>query len=531
MGMLFNSFEFLLFFLPAVTAGFYLLARYRRLAPALLWLIGCSLVFHGYWKASYTWLFVASMLINYGLGLIFWNLAEARTFLRKAVLFIGIGANIAILGYFKYASFFAEIVRDVTGRLWEPGEIIVPLAISFYTFQQIAYLVDCYRGHSVRYSFLQYVSYLAFFPHLIAGPIVHHRELVTQLSDGRILFVRAQNLLSGIAIFWIGLFKKVVLADGAAAYANPIFAAADAGVTLTFSEAWIAALLFSFVIYFDFSGYSDMAIGLARLFNVKFPENFASPYKAVNIIEFWRRWHITLSWFLRDYLYIPLGGGRRGQLRRYGNILITMLLGGLWHGASWTFGIGGGLHAVELVVGHIWNEAKRRFGLPHTGAIGRFAGRTMTYLAVVVAWIFFRARTPQDAISMLGSMAGFNGVSLPSELPIAVRDSLRDAFGAAVSFQGLAPHVDLPAGPFGVPILSALALCATLLVAVNVLPNTQQVMRIFRPVLHDSSERVTGIARFLVWRLTPIRVAIVTAVGMYGMTHLENVQSFIYFRF
>jgi|SRR5262245_18807229 len=529
--MLFNSFEFLLLFLPAVALGFYLIAQFQRLAPVLLWLIACSLVFHGYWKASYTWLFVTSMAANYCIGQVFWLCREASTFVRKSVLIIGIGFNIALLGYFKYAFFFAEILRDVTGYQWESGEIILPLAISFYTFQQIAYLVDCYRRHAPRYSPLQYASYLAFFPHLIAGPIVQHRDLVAQLSDQRILFVRGENLSSGIAILWIGLFKKVVLADGAAAYANPIFAAAGAGTSVTFCEAWIAALLFSFVIYFDFSGYSDMAIGLARLFNVKFPENFASPYKAVNIIEFWRRWHITLSWFLRDYLYIPLGGGRRGQLRRYGNILITMLLGGLWHGASWTFVIWGGLHAVYLVVAHIWNEAKRRFGLPHTGAIGRFAGRTMTYLAVVVAWIFFRARTPQDAISMLGSMAGFNGVSLPSELPIAVRDSLRDAFGAAVSFQGLAPHVDLPAGPFGVPILSALALCATLLVAVNVLPNTQQVMRIFRPVLHDSSERVTGIARFLVWRLTPIRVAIVTAVGMYGMTHLENVQSFIYFRF
>src|SRR5262245_41313080 len=531
MGMLFNSFEFLLFFLPAVTAGFYLLARYRRLAPALLWLIGCSLVFHGYWKASYTWLFVASMLINYGLGLIFWNLAEARTFLRKAVLFIGIGANIAILGYFKYASFFAEIVRDVTGRLWEPGEIIVPLAISFYTFQQIAYLVDCYRGHSVRYSFLQYVSYLAFFPHLIAGPIVHHRELVTQLSDGRILFVRAQNLLSGIAIFWIGLFKKVVLADGAAAYANPIFAAPDAGVTLTFSEAWIAALLFSFVIYFDFSGYSDMAIGLARLFNVRLPENFASPYKAVNIIEFWRRWHITLSRFLRDYLYIPLGGNRHGDLRRYGSILVTMLLGGLWHGASWAFVLWGGLHAVYLIVAQLWLQAKQAFDLPSGGAIGRFVGRTLTYLAVVVAWIFFRASTPQAAFSMAASMAGVNGVSLPSELAVAVQDGLRDIFGAVVSFQGLTPHVELPAGLFGAPSVFPVALCVVLLIAVNMLPNTQQIMRMFRPVLHDSSERVTGLVRVLVWRLTPLRVAALAALGMYGMTQLETVQPFIYFRF
>src|SRR5215510_8175214 len=371
--MLFNSFEFLLLFLPAVALGFYLIAQFQRLAPVLLWLIACSLVFHGYWKASYTWLFVTSMAANYCIGQVFWLCREASTFVRKSVLIIGIGFNIALLGYFKYAFFFAEILRDVTGYQWESGEIILPLAISFYTFQQIAYLVDCYSP-------LQYASYLAFFPHLIAGPIVQHRDLVAQLSDQRILFVRGENLSSGIAILWIGLFKKVVLADGAAAYANPIFAAAGAGTSVTFCEAWIAALLFSFVIYFDFSGYSDMAIGLARLFNVKFPENFASPYKAVNIIEFWRRWHITLSWFLRDYLYIPLGGGRRGQLRRYGNILITMLLGGLWHGASWTFVIWGGLHAVYLVVAHIWNEAKRRFGLPHTGAIGRFAGRTMTYL-------------------------------------------------------------------------------------------------------------------------------------------------------
>jgi alginate O-acetyltransferase complex protein AlgI len=529
--MLFNSFEFLLLFLPVAISGFYFLALFRRLELVLLWLIACSLFFHGFWKASYTWLFVVSMLVNYALSLGFWYSRSTSKLRSVLILVVGLTFNLLLLGYFKYAIFFAGVANDVTGYSWDPGEIILPLAISFYTFQQIAYLVDCYRGDAPRYSLLQYVSYLAFFPHLIAGPIVQHRDLVAQLNSRRLLIARGENFLCGITIIWIGLFKKVMLADGAAAYANPLFSAAAAGTSLTFTEAWMAALLFSFVIYFDFSGYSDMAIGLARLFNVKFPENFASPYKAVNIVEFWRRWNITLSRFLRDYLYIPLGGNRRGVLRRYGNILITMLLGGLWHGAGWTFLIWGGLHGVYLVVAHLWLEAKRTLGLPAGGMMGRIVGRVLTFIAVVVAWVFFRSGTSQEAFSILSSMAGVNGLSLPSSLPVSMQGWIHSVFGTAISFQGLVPHADLPPGPFGIPELGAVSLCVALLIVVNVPPNTQQIMRLFRPVLHDSSQRLTALARLLVWRPTLVHAAIGAALGMYGMAHLESVKPFIYFRF
>ena len=300
--MLFNSFEFLLLFLPLTLVGFYFLARFRSVPLVLAWLVLCSLFFHGYWKASYTWLFLCSMVVNYLFGLACLPALGKPAWQRRATIIAAVIFNLGLLAYFKYAGFLAGVVWQISGYFFNPGDIVLPLAISFYTFQQISFLVDTYRGRCPRYGFMQYAAYLAFFPHLIAGPIVRHDNLIHQMGDKAILHPKAENFLSGMAIIMIGLFKKVVLADGAAAYVNPVFFAAGNGAQIGFVEGWLAAVLFSFVIYFDFSGYSDIAIGLARLFNVRFPENFASPYKATNIVEFWRRWHITLSYFLRQYL-------------------------------------------------------------------------------------------------------------------------------------------------------------------------------------------------------------------------------------
>lgn len=504
--MLFNSFEFLLLFLPVTVLGFYLLAKVGRLPLVLVWLILCSLFFHGYWKASYTWLFVISIVVNYqfGLACLPSALGDKGRRYRKAAIVGGISFNLGLLGYFKYVGFFADIVWQVSGRFFEVGEIVLPLAISFYTFQQIAFLVDTYRGQCPRYTFLQYASYLAFFPHLIAGPIVRHNNLIGQLSSRSIMTFRAENLLSGFAIIMIGLFKKVVLADGAAAYVNPIFFAAGNGTQVGFAEGWMAAILFSFVIYFDFSGYSDIAIGLARLFNVRFPENFASPYKATSVVEFWRRWHITLSHFLREYLYIPLGGNRRGVARRQGNLMLTMLLGGLWHGAAINFVIWGGLHGLYLMVVHAWRHQCNKRGFVNRGVAGLVASRVVTYLAVVVAWVFFRATTLDQAGVVLSAMAGLNG------------------FGF---------HIELPPGLLGNSALSGLGLCLLLLAVVNVLPNTQQFMRLWHPVLRVVRERTKGFARNIVWRPDFPGVCLAAALGVYAMTQIEFVQSFIYFRF
>lgn len=507
--MLFNSFEFLLCFLPVVLIGFYVLARARNLSLVLVWLVGSSLLFHGYWKASYTWLFVVSIGANYLFGLACRptkGLQETvrRTALRrKLAIVLGVIFNIGLLAYFKYAMFFSEVILHATGVFINVGDIILPLAISFYTFQQIAFLVDSYRGFDERYSLLQYASYLAFFPHLIAGPIVHHKTLVQQLSNPAILFPKMENLLSGVAIVMIGLFKKVVIADGAAAYVDPVFAAAG-GSSVGFIEGWTAAILFSFVIYYDFSGYSDIAIGLARMFNVRFPENFASPYKASSIVDFWNRWHITLSTFLRSYLYIPLGGNRKGQSRQYINLMLTMLIGGLWHGAGVTYIVWGGLHGIFLVITHAWKAYCPLHIKRVTRLDAELTGRVLTYLVVVVAWVFFRAPNLDTATTVLSAMGGLSGAG---------------------------SHALQPAGFLNNPTLSSLVWCVALLSLVNFLPNTQQFMRRFRPVLGNSSDTIEGVASGIAWRFDLPSVVFVVMLGFFAMMQIERVQSFIYFRF
>jgi D-alanyl-lipoteichoic acid acyltransferase DltB (MBOAT superfamily) len=314
---------------------------------------------------------------------------------------------------FKYAGFFANDIARLSVDL---SYILLPLGISFFTFQQIAYLVDAYRREVPREGFINYSLFVTFFPQLIAGPIVHHSETIPQFARAETYRPDLDHLALGISVFVIGLAKKVILADGIAVYATPVFAAAQAGGDPTLFEAWGGALAYTFQLYFDFAGYSDMAIGLGLMFNIRLPLNFNSPYKAVNIIDFWRRWHITLSRFLRDYLYIPLGGSRLGPSRRYTNLMITMLLGGLWHGAGWTFVIWGGLHGIYLVINHAWHALRRALGhdLSRSTFAGRVLARTVTFLAVVVAWVFFRAEGFDAASRILAGMIGLNGVQLPA---------------------------------------------------------------------------------------------------------------------
>jgi alginate O-acetyltransferase complex protein AlgI len=325
----------------------------------------------------------------------------------------GVALNLTSIGIFKYAGFFANSVAQLSVDL---SYIVLPLGISFFTFQQIAYLVDAYRGEVRGDGFVNYALFVAFFPQLIAGPIVHHSEVLPQFARRETYRPNLDNLSLGISIFVIGLAKKVVLADGIAVYSTPVFAAAQGGADPTLFEAWSGALAYTFQLYFDFSGYSDMAVGLGLMFNIRLPINFDSPYKAVNVVDFWRRWHITLSRFLRDYLYIPLGGSRRGPERRHVNLMLTMLLGGLWHGAGWTFVIWGGLHGVYLVINHLWHGVRRRLGhdLQQSTWLGRVTARTVTFLAVVVAWVFFRAESFDAAGRVLAGMAGANGVWLPA---------------------------------------------------------------------------------------------------------------------
>lgn len=343
---------------------------------------------------------------------IFFNYSVGRLILqtsnnKKFFIVIGITTNLCALGYFKYANFFSTTLFNLLKVSASPISVLLPLGISFFTFTQIAYLVDCYRNQIPKYRFMDYCLFVTFFPHLIAGPILHHGEIIPQFKQSPINCIKFQHFVIGLSIFTLGLFKKVIFADGIAQYANPIFDAAQNGISLTFSEAWTGALAYSLQLYFDFSGYSDMAIGLAYLFNIRFPLNFNSPYKANNIIDFWHRWHMTLSRFLRNYLYIPLGGNRNGKFNRYLNLIITMTLGGLWHGAGWTFIVWGLLHGVYLTINHGWQEFKKNFNIQSLNRpLREITARTITFLAVVLAWVFFRANNVHAALSQIFSMVG-----------------------------------------------------------------------------------------------------------------------------
>ncbi len=495
--MLFNSFEFIFFFLPVTLTVFFLLTRYRLSQMAIAWLVGASLFFYAWWNPVYLGLLVASILFNYSFGA---AISRARGARRRGLLVVGITANLAVLGYYKYANFFLDNINTLVGSDWHAGAILLPLGVSFITFQKIAYLVDAWQGKTREYNFLHFCLFVTFFPQLIAGPIVHHRDVMPQFAERARLRFDHENIALGLSIFIIGLFKKVVIADNLALFANPVFSAA-AGTTLSFQEAWLGALAYSFQLYFDFSGYSDMAIGLARLFGVRLPLNFHSPYKATSIIDFWRRWHMTLSRFLRDYFYIPLGGSRRGPARRYLNLLVTMLLGGLWHGAAWTFVIWGGLHGVYLLINHAWRGFIGRLGLAGRMANrpAMLAGGAFTFIAVVIGWVFFRADNTQAAQSMLSSMSGMYGIGIGSD----------QAFANG-----------LMTGSRALMWVTAAALLTWLL------PNTQQLFARFAPAL----DTVHGPAK-LHWRPTAAWLAFIVMLALVAIYHLNRISQFLYFQF
>ena len=411
--MLFNSYIFIFLFLPIVLIGFYLIGEYLNKRLALSWLVVASLLFYAWWNPAYLALIVASIVFNYFVG--------RRLYLTRSkfLLFVGVGVNLASIGYFKYANFFVDSINIAFNLSFNLEKILLPLAISFFTFQQITFLVDAYREKTKEYDFLHYCLFVTFFPQLIAGPIVHHKEMMPQFRSDAIAKLNFSHLSVGVSLFALGLFKKVVLADNIAVYATPIFASAENSVPMTLVEAWAGALAYTFQLYFDFSGYSDMAIGLARMFGIVLPVNFFSPYKAQSIIEFWRRWHITLSRFLRDYLYFSLGGNRRGKARRYVNLMLTMLLGGLWHGAGWTFVIWGALHGFYLCVNHAWRAVVgegRVISKNKYGKLSKFVGVLLTFFAVVIAWVMFRAESVGGALHLYSAMFAQHGISPPGGL-------------------------------------------------------------------------------------------------------------------
>jgi D-alanyl-lipoteichoic acid acyltransferase DltB (MBOAT superfamily) len=414
--MLFNSYAFILGFLPVALLLFHGLRRAGLARSSIGLLALLSLVFYGWWNPIYLLLIVPLMLVNFALAACIVPQDGRRPRGAKLLLVLGILLNLTALGYFKYANFFVDNLNAVGGLHLLLGRVVLPIGISFFTFQKIAFLVDAYRDRIDRLNFIDYVLFVTFFPQLIAGPIVHHSEVMRQFRDRAP--VAGHTIALGVTIFTIGLAKKVLLADTAALYASPLFDAVAAGARPNALAAWGSALAYTAQLYFDFSGYSDMAIGGGLLFGIRLPVNFASPYKADSIIDFWHRWHITLSRFLREYLYVPLGGNRKGQSRRYVNLMITMLLGGFWHGAGWTFVVWGALHGLYLVVNHLWRALRGHLdGGPGTStALGRHLGQGITFVAVVVAWVFFRSEDMGTAVRMLRAMAGSNGLGLPASM-------------------------------------------------------------------------------------------------------------------
>jgi len=390
--MLFNSYIFIFAFLPIVLWGFFQIGKTSH-ALASLWLAAASLFFYGWWDIRYVGLLLASIAFNYAAGYVIGHRVARQSVSQsvsqsKILLASAIGVNLILLGYFKYANFFVTNLNHLSGSSLSLGEIILPLGISFFTFTQIAFLVDTYQGKVKEFNFVHYTLFVTYFPHLIAGPVLHHKEMMPQFAQRNVCKLNWDNVAVGLSIFVLGLAKKVLIADSLAEFPTPIFSAVAAGGQPMLFEAWIGALSYTLQLYFDFSAYSDMAIGISLMFNVRLPMNFNSPYKATNIIDFWRRWHMTLSRFLRDYLYIPLGGSRHGKFRRYLNLFITMLLGGLWHGAGWTFVIWGALHGFYLMVNHAWRGFKQKMGWGDGGRLARFGAGALTFLAVVVGWVF-----------------------------------------------------------------------------------------------------------------------------------------------
>ncbi|MEM9013571.1 MAG: MBOAT family protein [Pseudomonadota bacterium] len=393
--MLFSSLLFIFGFLPATLVLVYLARRAFGGYAAMSVLFVASLIFYGWNTPIYVGLILFSIGVNFWCGR-----AVAHTGSRRAFAG-GVVFNLGLLGWFKYIGLFSQTLSDIARADITIDGVILPLAISFFTFQQIAFLADCLKERKNPYGLLEYGLFVAFFPQLIAGPIVHHKDVMPQFSAPRFARFYRDDVLTGLILFSIGLSKKVLIADGLAPLADVVFDSANEGVSLLMVEAWLGLFAYSFQIYFDFSGYSDMALGLAAFFGIRLPMNFNSPYKSRSIVEFWRRWHISLSTFLRDYLYFPLGGNRKGVILRYRNLFIVMLLGGLWHGAAWTFVVWGGLHGAYLCVNHAFD----RFNASRPPMNGPLAV-TVTFIFVSFAWIFFRAETFSAAFAVIAGLSG-----------------------------------------------------------------------------------------------------------------------------
>jgi len=544
--MLFNSYEFILFFLPVTVAVFHLLSRHDSRLHCLGFLAFASLFFYGWWNPSYLILISASMVANFMVGSLLRR--EGLPVSGKyALLFCGVLFNIGLLGYYKYGGFVTEIYNDLSGHDLVWGHVVLPLAISFFTFQQIAFLVDSAVARVERSGFLDYVVFVTFFPQLIAGPIVHHKEMMPQFRNIA-AGVSRENLQVGLALFAIGLFKKTMLADPVSDYVAPIYDEAASG-QITFLQAWIASLGFTLQIYFDFSGYSDMALGAARMFGIVLPVNFNSPLKASSIIDFWNRWHITLTRFLTAYIFTPLSikATRKAMLRRAANeppgkarefmsalalpTMLTMFLSGVWHGAGYQFVVWGCLHGMCLVINHAWRMLLPLIVVDKQRFERRFqpAGVLLTLLSVCFAMLFFRADDFQTGMRMATALVGYNGVTIPEGIFVHL-GGLQDWLS------GIGIAADTSSGS---RIAYGGVYCAVLLVIALFFPNSLDMLRGHRPALGYSKPAGNnpdvlfnnGLSRALAWK--PGRNwAILTGGALaVGLMSLQGLSVFLYWQF
>ncbi len=521
--MLFNSYQFLFLFFPLALALYCaagLIGERARIAT----LLAVSFVFYGAWDVRFLGLLGLSILINFIVGhLLEEAVSKHRNVRSNLSVSLGVAFNLIVLGFFKYAHFAVDNFNALTGQNFVVATIILPLGISFFTFEQIGYLIDIRRGNLYHADFLRYAVFVSFFPRLVAGPILRYGEIVPQLNYAAKPRLLSRDLAIGLTIFSIGLCKKSLLADGIAPYANSVFLGTADGNSPELFLAWSGVLAYTLQLYFDFSGYSDMAIGAARCFGIVFPMNFNSPYKATNIVEFWRRWHMTLSRFLRDYLYISLGGNRHGLVRRYGNLMLTMLLGGLWHGASWTFVIWGGLHGLYLIVNHAWmavaarSSLARRFNLSR---LGLCMGWLVTFLSVIVAWTFFRAPTFAVAVDVLRGMVGLRGAVLPFNFR-SLLEPIEPILAAMGIVFGSGSATDFMKVWLWIAVLGAIALMS---------PNTQQILSRFNPVLEVASAEIRE-SRFLVWKPSPRWAVAIGIIAFLGIISITRVSEFLYWQF
>lgn len=503
--MLFNSYIFILGFLPITLIVFYQLNKYRLVKLSLLWLIIASLFFYAYSNfvpiegqpatPQYLFLIILSLVFNYQMGL--WIAkSQPKSQQSKIKLWLAIIVNLALISYYKYANFIFDSINGVFNTQFHLVQLGLPLGISFYTFTQIAYLVDTYRGETQkpRSDLTTYSLFIALFSHVTAGPIVRYHELIPQFRNLRNFIFNHRNFTLGLVLFCLGLAKKVLIADNISPWVGAIFRNVD---SLNFIEAWFGALSYTLQLYFDFSGYSDMAVGIGLMLNLILPYNFNSPYKATSIVDFWRRWHITLSNFLRDYLYIPLGGNRKGNTRKYLNLMLTMLLGGLWHGAGWTFVIWGGLHGFYLCINHAWHKLNLR--------MSKYLAGFITFIGVVISWVLFRAASLSDAMKILQTMSGMNGILIPGSSKGKL--AFLDHFGIQLKHWSEFSYIPEVAGSQFNSILCLIFL----ILGVTLLPNTQQMLEKFRPN-----------------QWWAIFIGIITS---FSLLSLNRVSEFLYFQF